>query len=176
MPQAHLVPQIRSQVGISQQQRLSNSMALANARLSPSQVMQAQAVQARALAQAQAQVQAAGNMSIAQPAMNSAHLSPPYAPRATSSSPGIPQQSPPLPSAPPTSGTGLSRPPSAQQHSGMTTASQNVPVNSMPRPATNMSYYHVQGVHGAQFTPEQVEQAIRLQQSMMRVCRICDSE
>ncbi|OBZ75891.1 Chromatin modification-related protein EAF1 [Grifola frondosa] len=178
-PQAQLVPQIRSQVGISQQQRISNAMALANARLSPSQVMQAQAqaqaqaqvqaqralaavaqaqaqaqahaqAQAQAQAQVQTQIHAQAQAAAAAPALSGAHLSPPYAARATSSSPAIPQQSPPLPSSTTSNAANVPRPPSAQAHPGMTAAPQGV-VNAM-RPPLPRAYYYA-----APMTAEQME-------------------
>ena len=92
------VLQIRSQVNISQQQRLPNNMGPGNPRLSPQQMLQAQAAQAAqaraiqvAAAQAQAQAQAVQNAAATLngmgPSMNNSHLSPPYNNRATTSSP-----------------------------------------------------------------------------------------
>ncbi|KAH9951965.1 hypothetical protein B0H21DRAFT_829688 [Amylocystis lapponica] len=187
LPSGQVVPQIRSQVGISQQQqRISNPMALANARLSPSQMLQVHAQAAQVRAQAQAQVQAQAQalalaqaqthgqaqaqqsaapsvLSAAAPALSAAHLSPPYAARATSSSPAIPQQSPPPQVGTPTSATSLSRPPSAQQsHAGIATPSQ-VPMNALARSA---GHYYMPAMHGGQYTAEQIEHAIRLHNSM----------
>ncbi|TFY66666.1 hypothetical protein EVG20_g4430 [Dentipellis fragilis] len=163
------VPQIRSQVNISQQQRVPAAVPVANpaaaaavaaARMSPQQLLQAQqaAAQQRALVAAAA----AGNVNVnlAAAASNvNGHLSPPYASRAATSSPAVPQASPPRSSATPNP----PRPASAQQHVGATQASPNMHQTAVPRPAANMGHYFP--IPGTQLTPEQ---AIRIQQIMQQ--------
>ncbi|EGN96209.1 hypothetical protein SERLA73DRAFT_76187 [Serpula lacrymans var. lacrymans S7.3] len=171
------VPQIRSQpvpqVNISQQQRIPTPMAAAAARLSPQQMIQAQAqaAQARAIAaaqaQAQAQVQAQAQGSNIATNVNGVapgtHLSPPYSARASTSSPAIPQQASPPRTAPtPTNSTNSPRPSSAQPQIGVVQVSQ-VPGNVAPRPASSIPAHYFPAVGGAQFTHEQMEQAVRLQ-------------
>ncbi|KAA1471081.1 hypothetical protein DENSPDRAFT_929284 [Dentipellis sp. KUC8613] len=160
------VPQIRSQVNISQQQRVPAAVPVANpaaaaavaaARMSPQQLLQAQqaAVQQRALVAAAA----AGNVNVnlAAGVQNvNGHLSPPYASRAATSSPAVPQTSPPRSSATPNP----PRPASAQQHVGATQASPNMHQTAVPRPGANMAHYFPMGPN-AQLT---TEQALRIQQ------------
>lgn len=162
-------------------------MATGNTRLSPQQMLQvqaqaAQAAQARAIqvaaAQAQAQAQAVQNVANVNgigPSMNNSHLSPPYNNRATTSSP-MPHSSPSHPSATLSSSAGSPRPPSAQSQGNMGPAAQ-VPGNAMPRQAGNMGQFfpmvpnmqnmqgmlNMQNMQGGNFTPEQLEQAVRLQ-------------
>ncbi|OCH86567.1 hypothetical protein OBBRIDRAFT_890404 [Obba rivulosa] len=179
-PAAQVVPQIRSQVGISQQQRLSTPMVSSTARLSPSQVIQAQAQVAQAQAQAQAarvlqaQVQAQAQAQMQQSgashtlnaanAMGSAHLSPSYAARTASSSPAMPHQSPPLPSTTPVNGGGVQRPTSAQPHAGVPGAAQGVAANAAARPASIMGHYYVPNLHQTNaMSTEQMENAMRIQ-------------
>ncbi|THH20694.1 hypothetical protein EW146_g729 [Bondarzewia mesenterica] len=154
----HQVPQIRSQVNISQQQRMPAQLpAGTNARISPQQMLVAQQ---RALA-------AAASANLAAGAMSASHITPPYASRAATSSPAVPpQSSPPRSSATPNP----PRPPSAQQHLGMQQASPNMGQQSVARPAANMAqYFPMANVHGAQFTQEQMEQALRLQSLMVNL-------
>ncbi|KZT11305.1 uncharacterized protein LAESUDRAFT_671115 [Laetiporus sulphureus 93-53] len=159
------IPQIRSQVGISQQQqRLSNPMALANTRISPTQMMQAQAqAQARALAHAQAQ---AASSALSASAMNGNHLSPPYAARAASSSPGLPHQSPPLSSGTPVNAANSPRPQSTQPHMGVAGVAQNVA--GIPRQA-GMGFYHIPQLHGTQFATEQTAEQVMQLQNLVRL-------
>ncbi|KAJ3492382.1 hypothetical protein NLI96_g48 [Meripilus lineatus] len=180
IPAAQGVPQIRSQVNIShQQQRLTNQMAIANARLSPTQAMQAQAQAARLMAASQAQqaqvqqaqMQAAVANSLAAggaPALSSAHLSPPYAARAASASPGIPQTSTPVNvnvnvnavQVPVAAVSPQARPPSAQSHlgvgvqgvQGVANVARSVGVN-------NMQQFYAGG--NALMTDEQSQQRLR---------------
>ncbi|KAI0780736.1 hypothetical protein BD413DRAFT_499713 [Trametes elegans] len=165
--QAHMVQQIRGQVGISQQQqqqRIAAAAALAgaNARMSPPQLAAAQAAahfrNMAATAQGQGQGQpgqaggsgqvpqqssAAAALSAAAPALSAAHLSPPFGPRATSSSPGLPQRSPPLPAASPANAA-VARPPSVP--------GQPVQMNQMMH-MQNMAQYYAQ--HG--FSQDQLQ-------------------
>jgi hypothetical protein len=140
-------------------------MSTANARLSPQQIMQvqAQAAQARALAQAQAQAQAAQATAINGVGSGIAHMSPPYVPRAATSSPA--QTSPPNASS---NAGNPPRPLSAQAH----VAPPQVPGNALPRPQANLGPYFpmVSNMQGPpQYTTEQMEQALRLQ-NLLQVC------
>jgi chromatin modification-related protein VID21 len=137
-------------------------MSTANARLSPQQIMQvqAQAAQARALAQAQ---QAAQATAINGVGSGIAHMSPPYVPRAATSSPA--QNSPPNASS---NAGNPPRPLSAQAH----VAPPQVPGNALARPPSNLGPYFpmVSNMQGPpQYTTEQMEQALRLQ-SLLQVC------
>jgi chromatin modification-related protein VID21 len=181
LPATQGVPQIRNQVNISQQQRLPATMGTGNTRLSPQQMLQAQAAQARAIqvaaaqAQAQAAQNAAANMNGMGPSINNSHISPPYNNRATTSSP-LPHSSPSHPSTTLSNATGSPRPPSAQSQGNMGPAPQ-VPGNAMPRQAGNMGHFfpmvpnmqNIQGIQNMQnvptanFTPEHMEHALRLQ-------------
>ena len=164
------VPQIRNQVNISQQQRIPTPMSAANNRLSPQQMLQvqAQAAQARALAVVQAQVQAQAQAQAQTANINGvggAHMSPPYASRAATSSPA--QSSPPRNANTPSNASNPPRPPSAQPQVGMTPVSQ-VSGSAIPRPPNNVNnlghfFPAVSNLPSAQYTPEQMEQAIRLQ-------------
>ncbi|TFY77518.1 hypothetical protein EWM64_g6494 [Hericium alpestre] len=164
IPQHQTVPQIRSQVNISQQQRMptsasNNAAVAAAARMSPQQILQAQQfAQQRALAAAANanQPTAAG--------INAPHMSPPYASRAATSSPAVvPQTSPPRSSATPNP----PRPASAQQHVPITQASPTMHQPAIARQnMANMAHYFP--VTSAQLTPEQMEQALRLQQIMQQ--------
>jgi chromatin modification-related protein VID21 len=152
-------------------------MGTGNNRLSPQQMLQVQAqaaqAQARAIqvAAAQAQAQAAQNAGVSVngmgPSMNNSHLSPPYNNRATTSSP-MPHSSPP--STMLSNAASSPRPPSAQANMG---PAPQVPGNAMPRQAGNMGHYfpmvpnmqnmqNIQNVSSANFTHEQMEQALRL--------------
>jgi len=152
---SQVVPQIRSQVNISQQQRIPTPMAAASTRMSPQQIIhvQAQAAQARAMAAAQAQAQTQNG-----PAnlMNNTRLSPTYASRAATSSPA--QLSPPRSSSTPSNVLNPPRPPSAQSQVGIVA----VPGNAIPR---QPGHYFPVGA-SPQFTQEQMEQALRLQTLM----------
>jgi len=168
------LPQIRSQVNISQQQRISNPMTAATgAHLSPQhqQAVQAQvrAMAAAQQAQVQAQAQAQGLVGQQQngQGLNTSHLSPTLSYTNQSSSPSISQASP-SPRAPSTSdtpapsGNVTPRPPSTQPQPA-------VHPNPMARAAvTGMPsvphYYGNMNMSGQQFTTtEQMEQALRLQ-------------
>ncbi|KII89221.1 hypothetical protein PLICRDRAFT_29566 [Plicaturopsis crispa FD-325 SS-3] len=164
LPQAQGVPQIRSQVNISQQQRMPVPMATPGTRMSPQQMMQAQQVAAaRAMA-----LSGSGNGN----GLANSLLASPYGSRADTSSPAL-QGSPPHNSAPVANSP---RPPSAQaqaqqqqqqqQQQALPQAPQQVPGNALPRPPGNMGHYFpavVPNLQGAQFTQEQMEQALRLQ-------------
>ncbi|KAI0372852.1 hypothetical protein BV20DRAFT_990169 [Pilatotrama ljubarskyi] len=173
VPPAPMVQQIRSQVGISQQQRIAALAANAGNRMSPPQLTPAQAAHYRAMAaaqgQGQTQGQAAGQLpgqaggqgppqassasvalSAAAPALSAAHLSPSFAARATSSSPGLPQQSPPLPAASPANAA-IARPPSV---SGQPL--QSMPMNPMLH-AQNVAQYYLQMQQRGALTPEQLQ-------------------
>lgn len=182
------MPQIRSQVNISGQQRLSGQIGIANTRIASSQAMQQVQVQAqaRALAQAQAaQAQAQGQQphpnvasslaAGAAPALT-AHLSPNYnnAVRANSTSPGVPQQaSPSLPQAmaavAQANNATSPRPPSAQAVANTNTIVQQ-PIQ-FQRPSMHSSgmarYY--QNLAQA-LTPEQITQATQVHALIMQVC------
>ncbi|KAI0054169.1 hypothetical protein FA95DRAFT_47592 [Auriscalpium vulgare] len=153
LPVNQAVPQIRN---ISHQQRLPPGTA---SRMSPQQMMQVQAAQARVLAATNANMVAVGST----PAQ---HLSPPaYAQRAATSSPVV-QASPPHQSATPNP----PRPPSAQQQqAAFAQQSPNmVHAAAAARPNNMAHYYGMPGMHGQpQYTPEQMEQAIRLQHTML---------
>ncbi|CDO72899.1 hypothetical protein BN946_scf185002.g84 [Trametes cinnabarina] len=184
-PQMPMVQQIRSQVGISQQQqqqRLAAAIAAgANTRMSPPQYTPAQAAHFRAMAAAQGQGQALGQvpgqppgqaggqvpaqmpqpssasaaLSAAAPALSAVHLSPSFAARATSSSPGLPQQSPPLPAASPANAT-VARPPSVPGQ-----PVQGVPMNPMMH-AQNVAQYYLQ-MQQRGLTPEQLQAMVAQQ-------------
>ncbi|KAI0362340.1 hypothetical protein OH77DRAFT_1416587 [Trametes cingulata] len=176
VPGAPMVQQIRSQVGISQQQRIAALAANANNRMSPPQLTPAQAAHYRAMAAAQGQGQAQGQvagqlpgqaggqgsgqmaqpssasaaLSAAAPALSAAHLSPSFAARATSSSPGLPQQSPPLPAASPANAA-VARPPSVPGQ-----PVQGMPMNPMLH-AQNVAQYYIQMQQRGALTPEQLQ-------------------
>ncbi|KAH9901614.1 hypothetical protein C8Q73DRAFT_252201 [Cubamyces lactineus] len=184
-PQTPMVQPIRSQVGISQQQqqqRLAVALANANTRMSPPQFTPAQAAHYRAMAaaaqgQGQAQASAAGQasgqaggqvpsqipqqsgasaaLSAAAPALSATHLSPSFAARATSSSPGLPQQSPPLPAASPANAA-VARPPSVPGQ-----PVQGVPMNPMLH-AQNVAHYYLQ-MQQRGITSEQLQAALMAQ-------------
>ncbi|OAX43813.1 hypothetical protein K503DRAFT_861974 [Rhizopogon vinicolor AM-OR11-026] len=168
---AQAVPQIRTQpvpqVNISQQQRMPTPMAsaVAGARMSPQQMLQAQAAQAQARAiaaaaqaaqaQAQSQVPVQGSpVPTIKGLPAGAHLSPPYQSRAATSSPGAaPQGSPPRSMGTPSNAS--PRPPSAQPQLPM---QPQMPGNGVPRQA---HYFPVVST-SAQFTQEQMDQALLL--------------
>ncbi|KAH7908579.1 hypothetical protein BJ138DRAFT_1157329 [Hygrophoropsis aurantiaca] len=158
VPAAQGLPQIRTQpvqqVNISQQQRIPTPMASAAARMSPQQLLQAQAAHARMVA-AQAQIQGSSTNANVNGMPPGSHLSPPYQSRAATSSPAIPQQaSPPRPPVTQLDAANSPRPPSAQaqvvQQAPQTTGNP-IP----PRPA------HYFPVVPQGFTQEQMEQALR---------------
>lgn len=137
------VAQIRSQVNISQQQRIP----AANA--TRAQMLQVQAQQ-RALNT---------NLAAGAPNIGTPHLSPGFSQRAPmSSSPVVSHSSPPRTSTTPNP----PRPPSASQHQGHAQPSPNLPHVTATRqnPAPGMYF---PPLHGVQFTPEQMEHAMRLQ-------------
>ncbi|KAI0065418.1 hypothetical protein BV25DRAFT_1821819 [Artomyces pyxidatus] len=160
-PQHHqAVPQIRSQVNISQQQRLPSGSGAP--RISPQQLLVAQQ---RALAATNgASLQAASTN------MAANHLSPPssFAQRAATSSPVVQQSSPPRTSATPNP----PRPPSAQQQQmvGYTQTSPNMhAAAAVARPNGNIGhYYPIPNMHQQQFTQEQMVEAMRIQSLMQR--------
>jgi chromatin modification-related protein VID21 len=164
LPPVQGVPQIRSQVNISQQQRMPTPLAAGSTRMSPQQAIHAQAQQARAMAQAQAAQNAVSSLN---GIMGNSHLSPPYVARAASSSPGLQRSSPPRNSTTPSNASNPPRPPSAQQQVGMIP----VPGNSMPRPVSNMGQQYFPPIPNMpgqqQFTPEQMERVLRA----VQVCR-----
>lgn len=150
------VPQIRPQVNISQQQRIPPAAAT---RLPP-QMLQVQVAQQRVLAAANANMSAAGP--------NTPHLSPGFAQRAPVSSPVVSHSSPPRTSTTPNP----PRPSSASQHPGHAQPSPNLShaaavaaaARQNPNPGPGLYYA---SLHGVQFTQEQMEQAMRIQQSLM---------
>lgn len=175
------MPQIRSQVNISGQQRLSGQVGIANTRIASSQAMQQAQVQAqaRALAQAQAQSQqphpnvASSLAAGAAPALT-AHLSPNYnnAVRANSTSPGVPQQaSPSLPQAmaavAQANNATSPRPPSAQAVSSGTIVQQPLQFQRPSLHSTGMARYY-QNLAQA-LTPEQLNQATQVHALIMQV-------
>jgi len=153
IPQTQVVPQIRSQVNISQQQRTGTpSMPVGNARVSPQQFLHAQQAQQLRTAQQQAQQtpnQAQSNVSGTGPGpAGNGHLSPPHGTRDTTSSPA--HVSPPHVS---TVMSNSPRPPSAQAHALLQV---QVPGNTAPR--TNMTNYYLSNM-----STEQLQAALRLQ-------------
>ena len=185
VPQAQIAQQLRAQpqVGISQSQQQRMAAHLASTRMSPPHISATQAAGLRALqaqmqAQGQAQPQpqagqgqaqvsqaqvppvskASAALTAAAPALSAAHLSPSFAARATSSSPGVPQQSPPLPAASPVNAGAVQRPPSVPGQ-----PVQGVPVNPlmhMPNMANvAAAQYYMQMQQGLQgrVTPEQIQ-------------------
>ncbi|TBU65625.1 hypothetical protein BD310DRAFT_953748 [Dichomitus squalens] len=165
---AQVQPIRSSQVGISQQQRIA-ALANANARMSPPHLAHAGQIRvmagqapAPAPASGQGQVQAAGQvphsnasaaLTAAAPALSAAHLSPSFAARATSSSPGAPHRSPPLPAASPANAN-VPRPPSVPGQ-----PVQGMQVNPL---------LQVQGLHyymqSNRLTAEQIQALIAQQQ------------
>jgi hypothetical protein len=117
-------------------------------------MLQVQAAQQRVLAAASANMNAAGP--------NTPHLSPGFAQRATASSPVVPHSSPPRTSTTPNP----PRPPSASQHPGHAQPSPNLAHAAAGRQNPNPGVYYA-SLHGVQFTQEQMEQAMRIQQSLM---------
>lgn len=182
------MPQIRSQVNISGQQRLSGQIGIANTRIASSQAMQQVQVQAqaRALAQAQAaQAQAQGQQphpnvasslaAGAAPALT-AHLSPNYnnAVRANSTSPGVPQQaSPSLPQAmaavAQANNATSPRPPSAQAVANTNTIVQQPIQFQRPNMHSSGMARYYQNLAQA-LTPEQITQATQVHALIMQVC------
>lgn len=171
------VPQIRSQVGISQQQRIPSG----GRGLTAQQLMQAQQAQAaRQLAAAQAQANgisgvgmgglAVGvNGGMQMPAQH--HLQPPYPTRTQSASPGhINVQAAQQGQVGPPQGSPLSRPASAVNvgASGVPAAPQNA-AGQMQLPQLlqqqqhNISMFYQLVQSGQQIPPEQIQQALRLQ-------------
>ncbi|KAI0082783.1 hypothetical protein K474DRAFT_1654950 [Panus rudis PR-1116 ss-1] len=141
IPAAQSIPQIRSQVNISQQQRMSAHMINS-------------AAHSRALAQAAATNSLAASGA---PALSSTHLAA-YNVRATSASP---QQSPPLPSATPVPSATSPRPPSAQAHASL--AAQQA---ALQRPAgTNLAQYY--NMSNPQYNPE-IQRILLQQQAAMQ--------
>jgi chromatin modification-related protein VID21 len=137
------VAQIRSQVSISQQR-----IPAANA--TRAQMLQVQAAQQRALNP---------NMSPGAPNISPPHLSPGFSQRApVSSSPVVSHSSPPRTSTTPNP----PRPPSASQHQVHAQPSPNLPHVAATRQNPAPGMYFPQ-MHGVQFTPEQMEHAMRLQ-------------
>jgi chromatin modification-related protein VID21 len=139
------VPQIRTQVNISQQQRIPTT----NATRVSAQMLQV--AQQRALNTSMA----AGGPNISTP-----HLSPGFAQRAPVSSPVVSHSSPPRTSTTPNP----PRPSSASQHQGHAQPSPNLAHVTATRqnPAPGMYFPSLHGV-GVQFTQEQMEHAMRLQ-------------
>ncbi|KAI0636780.1 hypothetical protein C8Q77DRAFT_1094591 [Trametes polyzona] len=167
VPQPQMVQQIRSQVGISQQQQQQRiAAALANTRMSPPQLaaahFRAMQGQPSGAAPGQAGAQGSGQMpqpsaasaalSAAAPALSAAHLSPSFAARTASSSPGLPQQSPPLPAASPAN-AGVARPPSVpgQPVHGVSMASSMLQAQNMAQ------QYYLQMQQRGGLTPEQLQ-------------------
>ena len=137
------VAQIRSQVNISQQRIPATNATRA-------QMLQVQAAQQRALNT---------NLAAGAPNISTPHLSPGFSQRApVSSSPVVSHSSPPRTSTTPNP----PRPPSASQHQGHAQPSPNLAHVAAARqnPAPGMYF---SPIHGVQFTPEQMEHAMRLQ-------------
>lgn len=135
------VAQIRSQVNISQRIPAANA--------TRAQMLQVQAAQQRALNT---------NMTPGAPNIGTPHLSPGFSQRVpVSSSPVVSHSSPPRTSTTPNP----PRPPSASQHQGHAQPSPNLPHVGATRqnPAPGMYFPPLQ----VQFTPEQMEHAMRLQ-------------
>ena len=114
--------------------------------------------QGPAQAQTSAQGQMAGQTSqlsnasaaltAAAPALSAVHRSPSFGARATSSSPGVPQQSPPLPAASPANANAVARPPSVPGQ-----PVQGAPVNPLLH-VPNMAQYYLQV---GRLSPEQLQ-------------------
>ena len=118
-------------------------------------MLQVQVAQQRVLAAANANINAAGP--------NTPHLSPGFTQRATVSSPVVPHSSPPRTSTTPNP----PRPPSASQLPGHAALpSPNLGHAATVRQNPNPGLYYA-SLHGVQFTQEQMEQAMRIQQSLM---------
>ncbi len=178
------VQQIRSsQVGISHQQRIAAALAAnANSRMSPPQLaahMRAMAAagQGQTLPQAQGQTptparsptqgqvpaqaqvphsNASAALTAAAPALSAAHLSPSFAARATSASPGVPHHSPPHPAASPPNATAVPRP-----LSGSGQPVQGMQVNHLLQmPA---QFYNIPAIQGMRsYTPEQIHALLQV--------------
>lgn len=164
IPPAQGVPQIRSQVNISQQQRIATpSMPAGAPRLSPQQLMHVHAraaqqqqqtqqaqVHAQALAQAQSQAQNNGIITNGNLQASNPHLSPPYTSRDNTSSPAhvSPPHNPAVLAA-----VNSPRPPSAQAH----------PLLQAAQVAGNSSRgsFYLPNVPG--YTTEQIHTALRMQ-------------
>ncbi|TFK55158.1 hypothetical protein OE88DRAFT_1005609 [Heliocybe sulcata] len=71
------------------------------------------------------------------------------------------QASPPRTTATPTNPPNPTRPPSAQSHQNTMPAMQGVQQGAMPRPIPNIGHYYQ--LHGASMSPEQMQEALRLQ-------------
>ena len=110
-------------------------------------------------AQAAAQQRALNtNMSPGATNISTPHLSPGFSQRApVSSSPVVSHSSPPRTSTTPNP----PRPPSASQHQGHAQPSPNLPHVAATR--QNPAPVYFPPLHGVQFTPEQMEHAMRLQ-------------
>ncbi|KAI0302125.1 hypothetical protein BC826DRAFT_987375 [Russula brevipes] len=136
-----VVPQLRTQVNISQQQRIPAANATrVSAQMLPVPV---QAAQQRVLAAANANMTAAGSNI-------SPHLG--FAQRAPISSPVAPHSSPPRTSTTPNP----PRPSSASQHQVHAQPSPNLPHAAVARQNPNLGMYFP-SLHGVQFTPEQIQ-------------------
>ena len=136
------MPQIRTQVNISQQQRIP----AANPTRVSAQMLQVQAAQQRALNT---------NLAAAGPNISTPHLSPGFSQRAPVSSPVVSHSSPPRTSTTPNP----PRPPSASQHQSHAQPSPNLPYVAAARqnPAPGMYFPQLQ------LTQEQMEHAMRYQ-------------
>ncbi|KAG6845239.1 hypothetical protein H0H87_012231 [Tephrocybe sp. NHM501043] len=149
---AQVVPQIRNQVNISQQQR-ANTPGMQQGRLTQQQLLQVRAAQQQqhALAHAQNQIQANGVVAVngAVP-VNNAHLSPPYVTRDVALS-----VSPPHNSAA-TSAVNSPRPPSAQAQV------HPMPIQVPGNTRGGGTYYlpNIPNVQG--YTTEQLQTALRI--------------
>jgi hypothetical protein len=151
------VPQIRTQVNISQQQRIPAT----NVTRVSAQMLQ-QAAQQRVLAAANANMAASG------PNISPPHLSPGFAQRAPVSSPVMPHSSPPRTSTTPNP----PRPPSASQHQGLGQPSPNLPQAVATR-QNQIPGMYFSSLLGPQFTQEQIEQTMRLQLMVSRRLHLC---
>lgn len=182
------VPQIRTQVGISQHQQQKLPTQVGSVPLSPQMMQQAQAVQqARALAQAQAQSQVQqqqqtqpnhsqmqGQMGNAQTVMNGAspHHSTPYTNHGGAASPVAQHSSPPRSSATPVNSMANFPRPSSAQRNVQIPGGQVVPManGQVPIARTNnalAAYFANNGT--IQYSPEQMSQLLRYQQAQQAV-------
>lgn len=129
-------------------------MPAANAPRVSAPMLQVQAAQQRILAAANANMAAAAAGSN----IGTPHLSPGFAQRAPVSSPVVSHSSPPRTSTTPNP----PRPPSASQHQGHAQPSPNLPHAAASRQNLIPGMYF-SPLQAPQFTPEQMEHAMRLQ-------------
>lgn len=180
------VPQIRSQVGISQQQRLPPGTAN---RLTAQQLLQAQQAQAaRALAAAQAQANGMSGVGLGMVGVNGGslqipgqhHLQPPYPQRTQSASPGhINVQAAQQGQVGPPQGSPLSRPASAvnvgpggvQVQMGPSGLQQQQQQQQMLQQQQTLAHYYQLAQNG-QLTTEQMTQAMQRMQGLQNMINV----